>query len=185
MDNSQSLSFLEVERKHQDMSGGEAFGRMIGGLAICLILILVGVAVLKRFNKYVGVSAERRLKIKERLPISNKTSLVLIELNGKEVLIAVGSDSVTELTGKFTVKEGIAINAEGSVSATLVKDQPTGQESPDASNAAQTCIQPQVGAPDLDTPITLSRTVSEGLDHGPFKSKFLADQLIITNPYRQ
>jgi hypothetical protein len=40
-----------------------------------------------------GGKIERRLKILERLPISTKNALLLVELDGRELLLATGPDS--------------------------------------------------------------------------------------------
>lgn len=200
MDNSQTLSFLQLERSQQELSGQEAFGRMIGGLAVCLVLILVGVAVLKRVNRFVGVSTEKRLRVKERLPVSNKTSLVLVELGGREILISVGSETVTEITGAGS-------QLEAPVSASVVKPELVASQassSQDIFNQSQPADRDPSNHNDLivkdddslignaphgtgeaDTPILLNRPVDQALDQSAFKGKLLANQLIITNPYRQ
>lgn len=202
MDNSETVNFLKVERGTPEMSGGEAFGRMIGGLAICLVLILVGVAILKRVNKFVGGTSDKRLKIKERLPLSNKTSLVLVEVGGREILISVGSEAVTELKGStlgdYTTHKG-DINERGSYAdnqGTLARDlspSPIKAQSNLSNNHSHLEEELKTisegnnysDSNDLDIPITLNRPVIEPIDQSIIDSKVLADQLIITNPYRQ
>ncbi len=202
MDNSETVNFLKVERSTPEMSGGEAFGRMIGGLSICLVLILVGVAILKRVNKFVGGSSDKRLKIKERLPLSNKTSLVLVEVGGREILISVGSEAVTELKGatmdprspsqKDTNEQGDSTVGQGELAQDLSPLDNSSQSNlsnkhPHPEEELRTISGERNSSifSDLDIPITLNRPVIESLDQSIIDSKVLADQLIITNPYRQ
>ena len=202
MDNSQTLNFLQVDRTHEELSGGEAFGRMLGGLAICLVLILVGVAVLKRVNRYVGGPSDKRLKVKERLPLSNKTSLVLVDLGGREILLSVGSEAVTELRGTaldnqasrdVTSPTPVLSEADkGKVARALTPSKIEIDGSPQNDNTslsiehgAYSQADDDAGDSDIGLPIFLNRPVLDSLDQSLIESKVLADQLIITNPYRQ
>ncbi|MDZ4785052.1 MAG: flagellar biosynthetic protein FliO [bacterium] len=89
---------------HQkEASTGSSILRMIEGLVLVAGIFLVGVHLYKKFvlkdkslpNKFRG----RRIKIIERTPISSKASLLLVEIEGKKVLVGVGSEnvSITEL----------------------------------------------------------------------------------------
>ena len=67
--------------------------RMVGGLLLCLGLLGCGVHVYKKYVLPRSLSSARRLQIIERLQLSQKSSLVLVKLDGKEFLMATGSDS--------------------------------------------------------------------------------------------
>lgn len=68
---------------------------MVKGLAICISLLLVVVWVLKKIKSPMITGQGRKLKIIERLPVSAKSSILLVEVNKKKMLIGVGSDPVS------------------------------------------------------------------------------------------
>ncbi len=71
---------------------------MIQGLAICLGIFFVGIKVWMHLRgKGVGFDTKRRLRVMERTMIAPKTSLVLVEFDGKPILITVGAHGVTQL----------------------------------------------------------------------------------------
>jgi len=73
------------------MSG--SFLRMIGGLLLCLGAFAGGV---RAYRKYLGQSPagmRRRLAVLERVSVSQKGSVALITLDGKEFLVTCGTDS--------------------------------------------------------------------------------------------
>jgi flagellar biogenesis protein FliO len=74
-----------------DMTGSMI--RMLGGFLFCLGLFGAGIHVYKRYFMQSGGKIQRRLKIVERLPVSAKNSLLLIELDGREMLLATGPES--------------------------------------------------------------------------------------------
>jgi flagellar biogenesis protein FliO len=74
-----------------DMTGSMI--RMLGGFLFCLGLFGAGIHFYKRYFMQSGGKIERRLKILERLPISTKNALLLVELDGRELLLATGPDS--------------------------------------------------------------------------------------------
>jgi flagellar biogenesis protein FliO len=69
--------------------------RMVQGLGLCIGLFLVGVAIAKRINPKLAVVNEQRMCVRSRLPLTSKTQLVLAEVDGQEVLIAVGQEHVS------------------------------------------------------------------------------------------
>lgn len=71
--------------------------KMVQGLAACLAVLLIGSWAVKRHQKGVENNSSRRLKILERLPLAPKTFLVLAEVEGKKILLSVGSERVTML----------------------------------------------------------------------------------------
>ena len=70
-----------------------SMNRMLGGFLFCLGLFGAGIHFYKRYFMQAGSRTERRLKIVERLPVSTKNSLLLVELDGREFLLATGPDS--------------------------------------------------------------------------------------------
>ncbi|MDC0358692.1 flagellar biosynthetic protein FliO [Oligoflexia bacterium] len=71
--------------------------RMLQGLAICVGVFLVGVYFIKRFGKQKNYYPDKHLNILERMPLTQKTALLLVEVNGENVLLSVGSDRVNFL----------------------------------------------------------------------------------------
>ena len=81
---------------------------MLKGLAICIALLLLVVWVLKKLKSPIVTGHGRSLKIIERLPVSAKSSILLIEVNNKRVLIGVGSEPVS-LISDFVDSESLGI----------------------------------------------------------------------------
>jgi flagellar biogenesis protein FliO len=70
---------------------------MLGGFLFCLGLFAAGIHLYKRFFLRANGTVQRRLRVIERLPITQKNSLLLVELDGREVLLATGPDAPTVL----------------------------------------------------------------------------------------
>jgi flagellar biogenesis protein FliO len=68
---------------------------MVGALFFCLGVFAGGVHLYRRFAVKGGVSSKRRLVVRERLTLSSKSSLTLVSLDGKEFVVASGSEHVT------------------------------------------------------------------------------------------
>lgn len=68
---------------------------MVKGLAICVALLLTVVWLLKKFKAPLVTGQGRAMRIVERLPVTTKSSLLLVEVNSKKVLIGVGSDPIS------------------------------------------------------------------------------------------
>lgn len=69
--------------------------RMVGALFFCLGVFAGGIHLYRKFAlKAVGTS-KRRMVVRERLALSSKSSLVLVSLDGKEFVVASGSENVT------------------------------------------------------------------------------------------
>jgi flagellar biogenesis protein FliO len=69
--------------------------RMIGALFFCLGVFAGGVHLYRKFGNKVGSSSKRRMVVRERLALSSKSALVLVSLDGKEFVVASGSEHVT------------------------------------------------------------------------------------------
>ena len=83
---------------------------MLKGLAICIALLLIVVWVLKKLKSPIVTGQGRSLRIIERLPVSAKSSILLIEVNKKRMLIGVGSDPVS-LVSDFVDSESLGDSA--------------------------------------------------------------------------
>lgn len=73
------------------MQGGKA----LQGLGLCLGIFFVGLFFLKRYGFIQRQTHSKRLKVLERLPISAKASVVLVDCDGKKMLLGVGSEKVS------------------------------------------------------------------------------------------
>ena len=67
--------------------------RMIGGLFLCFGLLGGGVHIYRRYVLPRAMSDKRRLQIVERLPLSAKSSLLLVKLDGKEFMLSTGPEA--------------------------------------------------------------------------------------------
>jgi flagellar biogenesis protein FliO len=84
------------------LAGSEQFDmessllRMVGGLLFCLGLFAGGVQLYRRFCLGVsGGATQRRLRIIERVPLTQKGSLLLVALDGREFVLATGPDATS------------------------------------------------------------------------------------------
>jgi len=64
------------------------------GLALTLGVFCILIFVMKKIKGSIGDSGERRIQILERTPLTSKTSLLRVQINGRESLIAVGTEQV-------------------------------------------------------------------------------------------
>jgi hypothetical protein len=74
-----------------DMTGSAL--RMVGGLLLCLGLLAAGVRLQRRYGLGVAGSAKRRLQVLERVAISSKGALLLVALDGREFVLATGTEA--------------------------------------------------------------------------------------------
>ena len=75
----------------------ESLIRMIGGLFLCMGVFGGGIHLYKKFIAKTSGGLRRRMTVIERLPVGQKSSLVLVALDGREFLIATGPDATTVL----------------------------------------------------------------------------------------
>ena len=92
---------------------------MFKGLAICILILMLGVWLLKKLKSPLINPQSRRLKVLERLPLGARSSLVLVEVNQKQVLVGVGTDSIN-LISDFVEADSVDLN---------LKELTTGSES--------------------------------------------------------
>lgn len=70
-------------------------GKMLKGLGLCVGVFLIGVALCQRLRARATAAGGGRMRVIERLPLSAKTSLILVECEGRTLLAAVGPERVT------------------------------------------------------------------------------------------
>lgn len=83
--------------------------RMITALATLLIIVVAAAWAVKRFKGggFSSISSNKRIKILERRPLSQKSVLYLVELEGKKILFAESQLEIRRLAS-FTEKEAHA-----------------------------------------------------------------------------
>jgi len=78
----------------QQFDMGSSLRRMVGGFLFCLGLFGGGIQLYRRFCLGgSGASTQRRMRILERVPLSQKGALLLIALDGREFVLATGPDA--------------------------------------------------------------------------------------------
>ncbi len=80
----------------KEISMKEVAKRMVQGLAICLGVMFLVLAVIKRTKKGV-IKTKSHCKIIEKMPLTAKSTLILVEINGKQHAITVGSEQVQQV----------------------------------------------------------------------------------------
>jgi flagellar biogenesis protein FliO len=65
------------------------------GLAACLGSFFIGVHLLKRYQSNPRLAGERRMRVVERLAIGQKSSLLLVTIDGREYLVGAGAEAPT------------------------------------------------------------------------------------------
>lgn len=80
--------------------------RMVISLIIVLGMMYAVYFWLKRRGTMPGTS-QKRLRIIERLPIDTRRSILLLQIDGEEILVGVGSDTLTPIK---TLKQGAGDN---------------------------------------------------------------------------
>lgn len=82
-----------------DFSPMQLFLTMTKGLGLCLGVLFIGLHLLKR-TRAILPSSSQAIMVVSRAPLTNKTSIALVECNGRQFLCGVGTEPVTihELT---------------------------------------------------------------------------------------
>lgn len=68
---------------------------MLSGLALCVGVLLIGSYGYKKLHGDKIVKISKNLKIIERLPLTQKSSLCVVEWEGKKLLVGTGTDPVS------------------------------------------------------------------------------------------
>ncbi len=71
--------------------------KMAKGLGLCLATFCLVIFALKRHRRFSGVTGTQRMRLIERMPLSSKNSLALVEVDGRSLLVSVSAESVTYL----------------------------------------------------------------------------------------
>ena len=79
---------------------------MFLGLGLCLAVLSVGVWAAKKFGWVQPAKRAGRLKVIERTALSAKTSLCLVEAQGKQFLVSVGSERVS-VVSRLSVEDSL------------------------------------------------------------------------------
>lgn len=67
--------------------------RMLGGLFLCIGAFTGGIHLYRKFLLKGAIGSSRRLAVLERVSVSQKGSVALVSLDGREFLVTVGPDS--------------------------------------------------------------------------------------------
>ncbi len=67
--------------------------RMLGGLFLCIGAFTGGIHLYRKFLLKAPAGARRRLAVLERVAVSQKGSIALVSVDGKEFLVTSGADS--------------------------------------------------------------------------------------------
>ena len=81
--------------------------KVVLGLFILLILLFLAVFLLRRLTGggFRSMSGNKSIRILERRPLSPKTTLFLVEISGKEILVAESQFEVRALTTIDTIEK--------------------------------------------------------------------------------
>lgn len=107
----QGVSPVGASTENYSFAG--SFVRMIGGFLLCLGVFAGGIYLYRRYGA-VGIrGVSRRLMIIERMPITAKSAVTLVSLDGKEFIVTSGPDNLrvvpTHAVGKDTFDESLAL----------------------------------------------------------------------------
>jgi flagellar biogenesis protein FliO len=96
---------------------------MIQGLGACLGLFFIGLALYQRTRQVGKNTQQKRLVIRERVALSQKSSLVIVECDGKSYLCSVGTDTVSVVSesGITKARPELIHSEEGVCRETLQK----------------------------------------------------------------
>lgn len=80
-----------------DAEIGGSFLRMFQALGLCIAVLLIGLHFYKKFHPQAPKQFGKSMRVVERLPIGPKSSLVLAEVNGQRIVLAVGSENIKQV----------------------------------------------------------------------------------------
>lgn len=102
--------------------------RMIQGLMLCIGMLLVGAWAYKKFSKKSGVGgSSKRLRVIDRIPITAKSSVALVSVDGKEVLVALGSEHISIVSLENQVLPISTADLRGALEPLQIDKPPHGQ----------------------------------------------------------
>lgn len=89
---------LQVNKVTNEEAPSSKLMRLVQGLGVCLSIFFLGIYLYKRYVMPVhNSSAIKQLKVLERLAVTHKTQLVLVQLGSETRLLSVGTEQVTAL----------------------------------------------------------------------------------------
>lgn len=68
--------------------------KLTQGFALCAAVLMVMIYLLRRFGRATGRGGVSRMKIEERMMLTSKTALLLMKVDGRSFLAAVGPEQV-------------------------------------------------------------------------------------------
>lgn len=81
---------------------GGSFFRMFGGLVFCLAVFGAGIHISRKYGFAQPRGTKRRLKVIEKMQLTQKSSLMLVSCDGRELLITVGPDQARVLQSQLS-----------------------------------------------------------------------------------
>jgi len=114
---------LEKKTENETMPDGFVIFK---GLVLCIGLFLIGVAGYQKFYNKTGSAkgGKRCLQILEKMPLSPKTTLLLVECDGEKLLLTLGNERVTFASTQFNNLESQRLlNKEKSESFADIYDE--------------------------------------------------------------
>lgn len=84
-----------IQSSVSDSSVTTSAFRMIGALCLCLGVLGLGMKLSRKFGVGVNRSPHKRIEVREKIPLSSKTSLLLVAVDNREYLVTSGPENVT------------------------------------------------------------------------------------------
>ncbi len=109
----QRLMLKETTAKVQapeDNLGNSAL-RLVQGLGICLGALGILIFTLRKKIKGNFQFSSKRMRVLERMPLTSKTTLLLVQMDSKTIMLAVGGEKVSfaDNEGTFNIGEASAV----------------------------------------------------------------------------
>jgi len=70
---------------------------MVQGLAACLAVLFLGLAAYRRYHPGAQQAGNSSLRLLERLPINQRTALILVEVDGEKMLLGINGDTIVPI----------------------------------------------------------------------------------------
>jgi flagellar biogenesis protein FliO len=83
-------------------SSGNSLFRMFGGLLFCLGVFGAGIHISRKYGFAQPKGSKRRMKVIEKMQLTQKSSLLLVSCDGRELLLTVGPDQARLLQSQLS-----------------------------------------------------------------------------------
>ena len=83
-------------------SSGNSMFRMFGGLLFCLGVFGAGIHISRKYGFAQPKGSKRRMKVIEKMQLTQKSSLLLVSCDGRELLLTVGPDQARLLQSQLS-----------------------------------------------------------------------------------